>query len=164
MNRDVKIVVEWMKHYLARWNEGLVPGHVAQAVERLSTPKPKRRRTAKPSRKEKIGAIREAVWLRSGGCCEAYRMADGGWVRCLQGGVVLDHWLGGIGRRTQMESVETCWLLCSICNFDRTHNRPSAAWWNANRAQHDHLYGYPHTPHIETLAVLASRKPEIIAI
>lgn len=87
----------------------------------------------------KIGAIRAAVMDRARGRCEA----------CGErAALALDHWLGGIGRRRQMESVETTWALCGECHRDRTENRPSAADWNRHFEAHARRHGYPVVLHL----------------
>lgn len=63
-------------------------------------------------------------------------------------GMAFDHWLGGIGRRRQQESLKTTWVLCYGCNERRTANIPSAAYWNDRFAEHCRKHKYPFTPHI----------------
>ncbi len=94
------------------------------------------------------GAVYRAVMARAGGQCEAWHHACYAWRRCGRTAFVMDHWLGGNGRRKAMESVETCWALCDRCNADRTANRPTAAYWNESHRQFAEKHGYEHTPHI----------------
>lgn len=63
-------------------------------------------------------------------------------------GAIMDHWLGGSGRREQEESLDTVWMLCLRCNQERTDNRPSARYWNHRFNIHCNQYGYNYTPHI----------------
>ena len=97
---------------------------------------------ARRERAEKMAQIRAAVEKRSRGLCEACHGAF------LQRGA-LDHWLGGTGRRRQMESIETCWLLCWSCNHMRTHNSPTSESWNRIFEAHCKAHGYRFTPHVE---------------
>lgn len=63
------------------------------------------------------------------------------------GPLVMDHWLGGRGRRRQEERLETVWMLCLRCNDDRTANRPSAEYWNERFEEHCARHGYPFIGH-----------------
>lgn len=124
----------------------------------LKAPKSKRgARVAKAAKREtrrgKIARIREAVRERADGQCEAQvlrRDAIGFevWYRCQNSGSILDHWLGGSGRRQAFESVETTWFLCEGCNGKRGANDPSAAHWNEAFEEHCVKHGYAFTPHI----------------
>lgn len=99
-------------------------------------------RAAKPSRAESVAPLLAAARKRANGCCEA----------CWYGPAVslsMDHWRGGSGRRRQEESIWTVWMLCALCDRDRTQNKPSAAHWNNTFERHCIRYGYPFTPHIE---------------
>lgn len=125
---------------------------------------------AKPTRKARLGIarmerersilergeLRHDVVVRSGGRCEN----PGCRKVVTSGGCSWDHWLGGVGRRHQMESIETTWLLCSACDYARTHNAPSAAYWNARFKSHCELHGYRFTPHITRLEELAELAKE----
>jgi hypothetical protein len=119
----------------------------------------------KPLRKERLGIarverearilargeLRHDVVVRSGGRCE-----NPGCRKVItSGGCSWDHWLGGNGRRQQQESIETTWLLCSECDYARTHNAPSAGYWNARFKTHCETHGYAFTPHITRLEALA---------
>lgn len=80
------------------------------------------RKTAnRKTKAEQTKEIREAIWVRSGGSCEA---ACGFWVTWNAG--VMDHWHG---RGKEKQSVENCWFICNGCDHAKTHNRPSAAAW-----------------------------------
>ena len=54
----------------------------------------------------------------------------------------LDHRWGGVGRRREAQSVETCWILRRKCHFEKTANFPSAAAWQERWAAHCKKYGY----------------------
>jgi len=104
-------------------------------------------------------AVFKAVEDRAGGRCEACGF--------LRRDLTLDHWEGGNGRRRQHESVETCWMLCTRCNRDRTENDPSAEFWNRIRSAHCDRYGYPYVPHlvkapVNMAAVAEKVKPRIL--
>lgn len=118
------------------------------AAHHLLGDESKRQTTARTT-----AAVRDAVFERAAGRCEAFERFLIGrqmvWRRCSRSPIVMDHWLGGSGRRKPMESVETCWALCGLCNTDRTANDPNAAYWNIARAMHDQVHGYEHHPHIE---------------
>lgn len=92
-------------------------------------------------------AIRGLVMVRAGGVCEVepYMGRFFAHMRPL----VLDHWLGGSGRRRQKQSVENTWAICTPCHRERTVNSPNAAYWNEKFRQHCQRYGYPFTPHVE---------------
>jgi hypothetical protein len=118
----------------------------------------------KPTRKARIGIarlenerrilargeLRHDAITRSGGRCENPICEK----RLVYRGCVFDHWLGGSGRRDQAESLQTVWVLCLECNHARTHNAPSAAYWNARFKAHCDRHGYPFTPHITRLEAL----------
>lgn len=96
------------------------------------------------NRRLSIGQLRNAAIARALGRCEA--------PDCRRGGVGLemDHWLGGIGRRRQHETIENVWMLCSECSFARTRNSPSAAYWNDLFKRHCEAHKYPApTLHME---------------
>lgn len=117
-------------------------------------PRAVKKRAKKEARRERIFRIREAVRERAGGRCEAATLGfdtDLGvevWRRCRNPGAILDHWLGGSGRRQTFESVETTWLLCVDDNDKRTANDPTAAHWNEVFEGHCGRHGYAFTPHI----------------
>jgi hypothetical protein len=106
-----------------------------------------RDRDKNPSRDAKVdrATLRAFVIARARGRCENRRCrAD-----LVLTGCVMDHWLGGSGRRSQQEKMETVWMLCLRCNQERTDNRPSAAYWNKVHAEHCKEYGYLFIPHKE---------------
>lgn len=118
-------------------------------LHRLQKPASKSKKAARARKegraathRDETGRIREAVLQRAAGVCEncGARTADV---------AHLDHWLGGSGRRRPMQAVETTWLLCAMCDYSRTHNLPSAAFWNDRRMRHCASYGYPFHAHIE---------------
>jgi hypothetical protein len=92
------------------------------------------------SKKEETARIRETCMERANGFCER--------PGCSGAPQELDHWLHGIGRRRQRQSVATCWMLCSLCHRYRTENWPNADFWNALFAEHCRKYGYAFTGHI----------------
>ena len=89
--------------------------------------------------------IRTAVMVRSDGVCES--------CLALACGLSLDHWLGGAGRRRQMQSVENTWALCAICDSLRTANRPDAAFWNRAFQAHCDRHGLPFVGHLEKRSI-----------
>jgi hypothetical protein len=98
-------------------------------------------------------AIKAAVYERAQGQCEAWGIAGYGdkgpiWGRCSNRPMTVDHWLGGSGRRVAMQSVDSCWALCFSCDWNRTHNSPSARHWNEANLHHCRANGLPHTPHV----------------
>ena len=104
-----------------------------------------RKAAARRERKQEIlerAALRDDVIARSGCRCEACG-AD-----LRTAGMVLDHWLGGNGRRKALESLKTLWALCLSCNEKRTANKPNAAHWNKIFERHCERYNYEFTPHI----------------
>lgn len=114
---------------------------------RFPKPSKKARQASKLARRAtRRDALAEiiAACVRRGQCrCEA--------PDCRKAGVrlELDHWLGGVGRRRQRESVETCWMLCTACHFERTRNYPSAEFWNDRFAEHCRAHGYQPIAHRE---------------
>lgn len=90
-------------------------------------------------------ALREAVFTRANGRCEACNRFFG------NGLLQVDHWEGGGGRRQASQGVETCWALCAGCHRERTLNSPSAAHWNLIRQSFCSRLGYPFKPHKELL-------------
>lgn len=118
---------------------------------RLAKSRP-RRDNAKAKRRaerEETGNIRRKVFERAAGGCEAYTFPLGTDTaeRCGEPPEILDHWLGGSGRRRPKQSVETCWALCGDCNDDRTANFPDADWWNESFRLHCQANGYPFLGH-----------------
>ena len=73
-------------------------------------------------------------------------------------GMAWDHWLGGGGRRTQLESKATTWVLCYGCNEKRTLNAPTAHYWNERFKEHCEKHGYEFTPHITRFEALKGDK------
>jgi hypothetical protein len=135
--------------------EGASP-KLLRETERLGELAAPRRRSAKalpfPSRKTEKAARKDARRLATRAVYEAVRERAAG--KCEACGrarhqPIMDHWLGGSGRRKQLESVETCWGLCGMCNRQRTDNSPNAAYWNDIRRVFCVRYGYPFVPHIE---------------
>jgi hypothetical protein len=115
----------------------LLPFGIGKAREQEQADKRKKHR-------ESTGEIRERCMRRANGCCEACGRRFTG-----SNPAQLDHWLGGIGRRRQRQSYETCWMLCATCHRGRTVHRPSVAYWNDLRAAFCERFGYPFQPHIE---------------
>jgi hypothetical protein len=115
-----------------------------------------RKQAGKDERRAKVAAIRGAVFARAGTLCEVWVHAAGPERRCNGHAEIMDHWLGGNGRRRQKEAVETCWAICGECNDDRTANWPDAAWWNESFRLHCAAHGYRFTPHYDARA--ASRR------
>ena len=112
--------------------------------------KPLRRVRLSHERKERENAIfaraglRSDVLDRSLGLCE-----NPGCAKPLAGyGYEMDHWLNGTGRRTQAESIQTLWALCSSCHAARHANVPSASYWNERHRTFCERHGYPFTPHL----------------
>ena len=62
------------------------------------------------------GMVRAAVVTRAAGLCEGC-----GHPLCIGEGE-LDEFFGGVGRRRQMMSIETCWLLHPYCHRAKTEN------------------------------------------
>jgi hypothetical protein len=112
------------------------------AIDRALGPKRSvglaRRRKAQKDieRQEKITDIREQVWLRSNGRCEACGIP----LPSVLG--ELDHALGGSGRRRALESVETTWRLDHRCHVLKTNNDPTAFYWAEKFAEHCRQHGY----------------------
>ncbi len=100
------------------------------------------------------GELRHDAITRSGGRCENPTCGK----PLVSRGCVFDHWLGGNGRRDQAESLATVWVLCMECNHARTHNAPSASYWNFRFETHCKVHGYTFTPHIAR--VLPMHSPE----
>lgn len=127
---------------MAKGSKGLPP-----AV--LAFPKPSRRarKDEKKARRRAQGEarsnIRAKVLERSRGRCENPSCR----ASLQRHGAIMDHWLGGSGRRTQQESVATCWMLCLRCNRNRTDNYPDAVSWNAAFKDHCERNGYDFLPH-----------------
>ena len=71
--------------------------------------------------------------------------------------IVMDHWLGGSGRRHEQQALENVWMLCPPCHAARTTNRPDAKFWNNVFARHCRNWGYPVLAHIEHQPLGANR-------
>lgn len=95
--------------------------------------------------KEAMRSLRAEVFARAGSVCEVHD----GIGRCDQPAVVLDHWLGGSGRRRQKQTVGTTWGLCFACDRHRTANIPGAAYWNKAFQRQCIRHGYTFVPHVE---------------
>jgi hypothetical protein len=115
-----------------------------------------RREAKRAAHATKTAAIREAVFRRAGGTCEAWRLLGAWWVRCGRSPTDLDHWLNGSGRRRWAQTEGTCWALCRTCHRDRQEYRPTLANWNEAMKIHARLHGYFFTPHIEHAPLLKS--------
>lgn len=111
--------------------------------------------TAVQSRRAETSAIYLAVEKRAAGRCEACAIDHD---HVLGGGAAwtnpadppeLDHWMGGNGRRRQLQSVATCWMLHRSCHRLRQAGSPSAAAWNTLFEKHCRIYGYRFTGHVE---------------
>jgi len=107
------------------------PGQAARLRAFLPSAKKAEVRKAKRDfRKKKTAAkvdamtvLRAAVWERSGGKCEACGLplvAERG---------ELDHFFGGIGRRTEQQCVANCWRIDGACHRQKTANDPTREWW-----------------------------------
>jgi hypothetical protein len=72
------------------------------------------------ARREKVALLRAAVFARARWRCEGESEPG---VRCGEPAVHMHHLRGGIGRRRQEESVETCAALCLECHA-RVHHNP----------------------------------------
>ena len=107
------------------------------------TPRAEEKEDARRERMDKLREIRIAVMKRAQGQCEAPDCHN----RTLD--LSLDHFMGGSGRRRQMESVENCWALCAKCDAARTANYPNAATWNSLFRVHCKRHGYPVLSHKE---------------
>ena len=121
----------------------------ASAHQGLAFPKPQKRERKASKREARSQASTARARLR----IRAIERAKG---RCENpscradlhtNGAIMDHWLGGIGRRVQQERLETVWMLCLRCNKDRTDNSPSATYWNMRFSIHCRAHGYSFTPH-----------------
>ena len=112
-------------------------------LAQLKFPKPVSRKTLK-ARKDRAhrlatAKLRAAVFLRANGRCESCGKPHP---------VAMDHFLGGSGRRRQQQSYENTWALCSRCDSNRTHNVPSAEFWNDRFKRFAERYGYPVLAHL----------------
>jgi hypothetical protein len=114
----------------------------------------KRRAVKRADHAEETSAIRQAVMFRSAGLCEHCEdtFTD-------MNPAEMDHWLSGIGRRRQKQSIETCWMLCRPCHRVRT---AYPELWNGMFQAHCEKYGYPFTPHIVHQPISSTRGPEQI--
>lgn len=81
----------------------------------------RRARAKKEDRQAEWAGVRAQVIRRSAGICEN--------PDCLADAQEVDHMFGGGGRRKSLESVFTCWNLCSNCHRQKTNNKPNAAYW-----------------------------------
>ncbi len=79
--------------------------------------------------------IRAQVEARAAGSCEACGVSLFG----IYGEV--DEFFGGSGRRRQMMSAKTCWLLHAACHRDKTENLPNAGHWIRLFAAHCRKHG-----------------------
>lgn len=129
---------------------------LAQQVKRAPVKPMKAARLAKKKlSREEINAetarLREYVFTRAGGLCEAYWFIPGSdhRNRCLRPTTDLDHWLGGNGRRRQQQSAANTWALCWVHHRLRTDASPSDAFWNESFAIHAKVHGYDPEPHVK---------------
>jgi 5-methylcytosine-specific restriction endonuclease McrA len=76
-------------------------------------------------------AVREVCVERAGGRCEACGEIHGA---ALQ----MDHFWG----RARDESIQSCWMVCPKCHFDKTNNRPSRGVWLGGFSLFCERYGY----------------------
>lgn len=93
--------------------------------------------------------IRKAVAFRAVGACEAC----GKWIGLSGEEGHLDHMQG----RARSESVETCWLICPLCDFARTTNSPSATHWAMRMERHALRYGFDPEPYRVRQSTLAAK-------
>ena len=99
----------------------------------------KLRLSKKEIRKREVSDLRTIVMTRAQGRCESCggEMHSESWRGVLE----LDHFLGGSNRRF-LESIETCWALCSWCHQRKTRLQPSAESWFERFIQHARIHGY----------------------
>jgi hypothetical protein len=126
-----------------RLAEAIAPRLRIRKVLPFKTTKVDKEEKAAAHRQE-IGEIRAFCLQRAGGLCEC-----GCGRRLDLSGFELDHWLNGIGRRRQQQSIENCWVLSLRCHGERQRLKPSTPVWNARFAVHARKYGYPVVGHIE---------------
>ena len=111
-----------------------------------------RKQEKRANHREETARIRERVFQRAGGACEACRTGFVSWGRTM------DHFYGGTGK-SQRQTVENCWVLCGTpsipgsCHYLRQRNEPSVSLWNERFRKHCERYGYPILAHIEHATV-----------
>jgi hypothetical protein len=96
-------------------------------------------------------AIRAEVARRAGGCCEACGARRGAALHW-------DHFWG----RAREESVEGTWMLCPLCDTEKTENRPSRVWWLRRFRRHvlDRAYSAQALKVDRALALERAQHPE----
>lgn len=131
---DLEEMAQRSRYLLGRWVQVKAP------IKTLPGLSQQERRAAKrAAHREETARIREAVMTRAGGYCEACGGPATG-----TDPLVLDHMLGGIGRRRQRQSVETCWAIHGMtCHVNRTNNAPAAALWRTWMQLFLERHGYP---------------------
>lgn len=92
-------------------------------------------------KKLKTALVHHECEVRAKGKCESCRLPS----VVLQ----LDHFLGGYGRRTEREAVETCWMICPPCHRRKTDNEPDRRTWCASFKFFCENRGYPVPPEVE---------------
>lgn len=135
---------------------GLLPkARVPKALPGVSLKE--KRAEKKRKHREETGSIRAVVIERAGGHCEADARAGYFDQHDCVGGLELDHFYGGSGRRRQQQGRETCWVLCRRHHRMKTNNDPSLAHWDSIFAAHCRYHGYPpprpRKAHVEHQAV-----------
>lgn len=120
-------------------HEAIEAGALYEIVGRAIPPKKyvlaaRRRKDQKQERhRDKMAMIRGQVTKRAGGKCESCG------ARTVP---ICDHFFSGSGRRRQLQSERTCWVLCRVCNEDKTNNMPNARYWVIQFASHCRRHGY----------------------
>lgn len=115
------VLIEGLPASLRQHFTDLTAALRASLAQKPKTSARKKTERKRRTKKEETAAIREAVFARAGGRCEACSLPFGD----LDPGE-LDHFFG---RGKEPQSVENCWALCHTCHRLKTDNRPDAAHW-----------------------------------
>lgn len=118
-----------------------------------------RGRLAREDRNAETARIRAECMKRAAGYCEC-----GCGVPFIEGDLLqkpeMDEWLNGNGRRVQLRSVKTCWMLIAAHHLLRQRYIPDVATWSRDFAAHCKRHGYKFIPHIEHAAVQRHKNPQ----
>lgn len=104
----------------------LSPRKATEKSKTLRRARSARKTTKIAAKRMTTGEIRAACMELAGGFCECgcgRPFDEEGFSRKPE----LDHFFGRVGP----QSVATCWILIRLCHWEKTHNEPDKAFWNA---------------------------------
>jgi hypothetical protein len=100
------------------------------------------KRIARLEKNGETAALRQLVFQRAGGRCEARLenvIVHGVNVPCGKPASSMDHFFG---RGHVKQALSNCWALCKECDVAKTEGKPSRTWWLHSFLHHARLHAY----------------------